>query len=236
MSKPTTLMKPIVMAGLLATVLGAMLVGAFVYQDTILATFVEPEVIPDKAAPMVKVLADLPIVPAPKPVQKQTLPPTQEVVVRHVMAIKGAEQRLALAQLENQLNQLAHQQTLRDMELENQQWLIAMARKQAFAKVQPNAGTSALTNHSALTNQSASGIAKPKLLGILSDNRAVLWFNNQQQVMNLKQTIGPVTLVRAHQQRGEVDILLNGHSQTLIVSAVITRASNSSPTDHEHGD
>ena len=260
MSKPTTLIKRLVMSGLLATVLGGILVGAFVYQDTILGAFVQTEAMPNNAAPLVKVLADLPTVPAPKPVQKQLLPPAQGLVIRNVMAIKGAEQRLALAKLENELDQLAHQQTLRDMELENQQWLMAMARSQAIAKVQPSAAALPLTNnavsaevsakvsdkpltHSATKPQSTQSIlsvknlkTKPKLLGILSDNRAVLWFNNQQQVINLKQTIGPVTLVRAHQQRGAVDILFNGRSTTLVLSSVFTRASISSPTDHGHGD
>ena len=236
MSKPTTLIKRLVMSGLLATVLGAMLVGAFVYQETILGTFVQTEALPNNAAPLVKVLADLPTVPAPTPVQKQVLPPAQGLVIRNVLAIKDAEQRLALAKLEGQLDQLAHQQTLRDMELENQRWLIATARKQAFAKVQPSAGSSTLPNHSALTNHSASDIAIPKLLGILSDNRAVLWFNNEQQLMNLKQTIGPVTLVRAHQQRSAVDILFNGRSTTLLLSSDFTHPSISSPIDHGHGD
>jgi hypothetical protein len=256
MSKPTTLIKRLVMSGLLATVLGAMLVGAFVYQDTILGTFVQTQAMPNNAAPLVKVLADLPTVPAPTPVQKQLLPPAQGLVIRNVMAIKDAEQRLALAKLENELDQLAHQQTLRDMELENQQWLMAMARSQAIAKVQPSEAALPLTNnavsaevsdkpltHSATKPQSTQSIlsvknlkTKPKLLGILSDNRAVLWFNNQQQVINLKQTIGPVTLVRAHQQRGAVDILFNGRSTTLLLSSVFTRASISSLTDHGHGD
>ena len=256
MSKPTTLIKRLVMSGLLATVLGAMLVGAFVYQDTILGTFVQTQAMPNNAAPLVKVLADLPTVPAPTPVQKQVLPPAQELVIRNVLAIKDAEQRLALAKLEGQLDQLANQQILRDMELEKQQWVMEIARNRVIANVQPSAAALPSTNnavsakvsdkpltHSATKPQSTQSIlsvknlkTKPKLLGILSDNRAVLWFNNQQQVINLKQTIGPVTLVRAHQQRGAVDILFNGRSTTLVLSSVFTRASISSPTDHGHGD
>ena len=256
MSKPTTLIKRLVMSGLLATVLGAMLVGAFVYQDTILGNFVQTQAMPAKAAPLVKVLADLPTVQAPKPVQKQLLPPAQAVVIRNVLAIKDAEQRLALAKLEGQLDQLANQQILRDMELEKQQWLMEIARNRVIANVQPSAAAQPLTNnavsaevsgrpltHSTTKPQNTQSIlsvknlkTKPKLLGILSDNRAVLWFNNQQQVMNLKQTIGPVTLVRSHQQRGAVDILFNGRSTTLVLSSVFTRPSISSPTDHGHGD
>ena len=256
MSKPTTLIKRLVMSGLLATVLGAMLVGAFVYQDTILGNFVQTQAMPAKAAPLVKVLADLPTVQAPKPVQKQLLPPAQAVVIRNVLAIKDAEQRLALAKLEGQLDQLANQQILRDMELEKQQWLMEIARNRVIANVQPSSAAQPLTNnavsaevsdkpltHSTTKPQNTQSIlsvknlkTKPKLLGILSDNRAVLWFNNQQQVINLKQTIGPVTLVRAHQQRGAVDILFNGRSTTLVLSSVFTRPSISSPTDHGHGD
>ena len=256
MSKPTTLIKRLVMSGLLATVLGAMLVGAFVYQDTILGNFVQTQAMPAKAAPLVKVLADLPTVQAPKPVQKQLLPPAQAVVIRNVLAIKDAEQRLALAKLEGQLDQLANQQILRDMELEKQQWLMEIARNRVIANVQPSSAAQPLTNnavsaevsdkpltHSTTKPQNTQSIlsvknlkTKPKLLGILSDNRAVLWFNNQQQVMNLKQTIGPVTLVRSHQQRGAVDILFNGRSTTLVLSSVFTRPSISSPTDHGHGD
>lgn len=256
MSKPTTLIKRIFMSGLLATVLGAMLVGAFVYQDTILGNFVQTQAMPAKAAPLVKVLADLPTVQAPKPVQKQLLPPAQAVVIRNVLAIKDAEQRLALAKLEGQLDQLANQQILRDMELEKQQWLMEIARNRVIANVQPSSAAQPLTNnavsaevsdkpltHSTTKPQNTQSIlsvknlkTKPKLLGILSDNRAVLWFNNQQQVINLKQTIGPVTLVRAHQQRGAVDILFNGRSTTLVLSSVFTRPSISSPTDHGHGD
>ena len=100
MSKPSTLIKRLVISGLLATVLGGMLVGAFVYQDTILGTFVQTEAMPNNADPLVKVLADLPTVPAPTPVQKQLLPPAQGLVIRNVLAIKDAEQRLALAKLD----------------------------------------------------------------------------------------------------------------------------------------
>ena len=177
-------------------------------------------------------------------------------MIRNVLAIKDAEQRLALAKLEGQLDQLANQQILRDMELEKQQWLMEIARNRVIANVQPSAAAQPLTNnavsaevsgrpltHSTTKPQNTQSIlsvknlkTKPKLLGILSDNRAVLWFNNQQQVMNLKQTIGPVTLVRAHQQRGAVDILFNGRSTTLVLSSVFTRPSISSPTDHGHGD
>lgn len=252
MPKPTNLTKRLVMSGLLAAVFAAMLMGAFVYQDTILRTFVQTEAMPNNATPIVKVLADLPLVPAPKSVQKQVLPAAQELVIRNLLAIKGAEQRLALAKLENELDQLTHAQTLRDMDLEKQQWVMAMARKQAIVKVQPNAAALPLTNnaasakpltHFATKTQSTQNShsvkklqTKPKLLGILSDNRAVLWFNNQQHVMNLRQTIGLVTLVRAHQQRGAVDILFNGHAEVLVVNSAFTRASISSPSDHRHGD
>ncbi len=68
-------------------------------------------------------------------------------MIRNVLAIKDAEQRLALAKLEGQLDQLANQQILRDMELEKQQWLMEIARNRVIANVQPSAAAQPLTNN-----------------------------------------------------------------------------------------
>lgn len=253
MSKLMSLLKRSLVTALLVALLGGLAFAAFVFQDDILASLIQTDSLPQNTAPIVKVISDLPVAPVPEPVQQQALLPVQAAVIRNVVALKDAQQQLALAKLEAELGKLAHEKVLRDMELEKQQWIMTLARIQAKAQLQPTTPASVITKHTAIVTPSIEapitnankalspvkkGVKKPRLLGILSDNSSVLWFNQQQHVMHLKQTIGPVTLVKARQRLGEVDVIFNGRLITLPLNPALARrplpSSSSSSSQHAH--
>jgi hypothetical protein len=91
-----SLLKRSLVTALLVALLGGLAFAAFVFQDDILASLIQTDSLPQNTAPIVKVISDLPVAPVPEPVQQQALLPVQAAVIRNVVALKDAQQQLAL--------------------------------------------------------------------------------------------------------------------------------------------
>ncbi len=228
---------------LFISVLIAVSLSGLLYKEQLTGMFIQTTQQPEPSIPLVQIIPDLPHAPAPVPVQNKVLPPTQALVIEQVQEIKAVQQRLTLAKLEGELDELAYQQKARALELKHQQWSLEQARLEAMSKSKNKSLLTHLNDakkkeESAPTAQSKPLVSTPlvppkkkpivkkptpKLLGILSDKSAVLWFNGQQHILALKQSTGPVTLVTARHQDGEVDILFYGQSLTLTLQTTFKR-------------
>ena len=197
------------------------------------------------AAPLINVIPDLPVVSAPLPVQKKALSAQSIEVVAQVEDIKKAQQSLTLATITGELNELNHQQSIRVIELAQQQLSLEIARTEAAMvkkelsdiskqSTQPLIEEVAVPKKSPTTSVKAVAVippqkpvvvkkSKPMLLGVLSDSSAVLWFDSRQVVLTLAQTEGPLTLVSTSQSDKKANVIFYGNPLTLHLSPAPTR-------------
>ena len=192
-------------------------------------------------APVIKVIPDLPVVSAPLPVQKKALSPQNIEVVAAVEEIKDAQQSLALATINGQLNELNHQQSIRVIELAQQQLGLDIARtkaamvEEALTKVSETtpekevipekSPTLSVKKTTVMPPKKPVVLKKPKpiLLGVLSDSSAVIWFDSGQMVLTLTQSEGPLTLVSTSQSDKKANVIFYGKPLTLHLSPAPTR-------------
>ena len=190
------------------------------------------------AAPLINVIPDLPVVSAPLPVQKKAFSAQNIEVVARVEDIKEAQQSLALATITGELNELNHQQSIRVIELAQQQLSLDIARTEAEAAMVKNelpkisekppekvavpekSPRNAVKKTTVMPPPKAVVIKKPKpmLLGVLSNNSAVLWFDSQQVVFKQTQSEGPLTLVSTSQSDKKAKVIFYGKPLTLHLS------------------
>jgi hypothetical protein len=203
------------------------------------------------AVPLVKVTPDLPVVPAPLPVQKKALSAQNIEVVAQVEKVKDAQQFLALATIEGQINELSHKESIRMIELAQQQLSLDIARTEAamveeeLSKVSENltekeavsekSPTTSVKKTTVMPTQKPVVVKKPNpmLLGVLSDGSAVLWFDNRQMVLSLTQSEGPLTLVSTSQSDKKAKVLFYGKPLTLHLSPAPTRPKKADQSDSQ---
>ena len=200
-------------------------------------------------APVIKVIPDLPVVPAPLSVQKKSLSTQNIEVVTQVEKIKKAQQSLVLATITGELNELTHQQSIRGIELAQQQLSLDLARTEADMVVKELSKVSeiptkkvtasektlktAVKKATVITPKKPVVIKKPKpiLLGVLSDSSAVLWFDGLQMVLMPKQSGGGLTLVSTSQSDKEAKVIFYGKPLTLHLSSAPTRLKKTDQAD-----
>jgi hypothetical protein len=226
MAKPTTKgpNKLLIAVGGLATVF----IIVILLKDPVLGMLTQQSDQSDEvasAAPRAKLIPDLLVVSAPLPVQKKVLSAQNVEVVAQVMGIKAAQQSLALATIRNELSELSHQQSIRMIQLGQQQLSFDLARIQAgmveeeLSKVRGNPSTTSVNKTTVMPPQKP----KPMLLGVLSDSSAVLWFDSRQTVLTLTQSEGPLTLVSTSQSDKKANVIFYGKPLTLHLSPAPTR-------------
>jgi len=202
-------------------------------------------------APVIEVIPDLPVVSAPLPVQKKALSPQNIEVVAAVEDIKDAQQSLALATINGQLNELYHQQSIRVIELAQQQLSLDIASNEAAIVVKELSKisekppekevvpekpiTTTVKKTTVMPPQKPVVVKKPKpiLLGVLSDSSAVIWFDSGQMVLTLTQSEGPLTLVSTSQSDKKANVIFYGKPLTLHLSSAPTRPKKVDQSDYQ---
>jgi|GEM_PF-1028401 len=215
-------------------------------------------------APVIEVIPDLPVVSAPLPVQKKVLSAQNIEVVAAVEEIKNAQQSLALATIKDQSNELSHKQSIRVIELAQQQLGLDIARTKAAMVEEALTKVSETTPEKEAIPEKSPTISvkkttvmppkkpvvlkkpKPMLLGVLSDGSAVLWFDSQQMVLTLTQSEGPLTLLSTSQSDKKAKVIFYEKPMTLHLSPAPTRPKKvdhsdsqikeEEPADHAHSE